>query len=522
MTTESTAPDPAVKARARKKRLVVNRPVDRPGQFLKLRGLLDQPVLWQHASLIPPQVAEGAPRKLPEVLYLAMPSFAAIWGSFSKAETALREIDVWAIVCETLREMQEHYRPQDEPFDLDRLLASSSLTAQNFYDARRSWLAPHLDSFETTFAELAAKAALEVGYADPNGPGSCNNLTRTRTLAGDGKVTREPGSRYAALAKDEENLTSKITSKTHVVDKTTGEIVSALDMEGAAHLYNTGSGPVVGFKTVRLSLRNDETNSTIIVAVKRPATADEAACAVDAILETKKRLPGVLAVTYDAALRGTHIRQLAREGGLVTVAPVAAKTAAHGKQPRVEKAGQVAFVSHLRAGGVLCEHEFHHHGGQLAEIQLDSRGKKSLVPCPDPYVRIRPNKDSYRMYLEWEVRCAAGLPPGSAPALFDKLTWTITDERSDFNVAENLRAVPPGSERYSQAKGWRQTIENDNHQSDAAKALRRGRSSRPDWNHVNEIGWSIVQNGVALQRDRRRRAHHHHTAPDAAEIGLAA
>ncbi len=59
-------------------------------------------------------------------------------------------------------------------------------------------------------AEYAAEAALEVGYADPDGPGSFNRLTRTRTLAGDGKVTREPGSRYAALSKAEENLSPVI------------------------------------------------------------------------------------------------------------------------------------------------------------------------------------------------------------------------------------------------------------------------------------------------------------------------
>lgn len=239
----------------KKKRAVVNRQKDRPGQFLKLRGVLDQPTLWEHAATIPPKSCEGAPRKLPDIAYLSMPSLAAIWGSFSKAETALNEAEVWEIYCRSLCDMQKRYRPQDDSFDLDRLLATAPLTAQNFFDARRSWLAPHLESLEATFAKHAAVAALEVGYADPSCPGSYNDLTRPRTLVGDGKVTREPGSRYATLPKSAEKRSAGITAETHVVDKTTGEIIAAADMKGDAHLYITGSGPAVGFKTVRLSLR---------------------------------------------------------------------------------------------------------------------------------------------------------------------------------------------------------------------------------------------------------------------------
>lgn len=488
----------------KKKRTVVNRQKHRPGQFLKLRGVLDQPTLWEHAATIAPKSCEGAPRKLPEIAYLLMPSLSAIWGSFSKAETALNEPEVWEIFCKLLCEMQNRYRPQDEAFNLERLLATTPLTAQDFFDARRSWLTHCLESLEITFAKHAAEAARELGYADPDGPGSCNNLTRTRTIAGDGKVTREPGSRYATLTKFEENLSVGITAKTHVVDKTTGEIIDAADMEGDAHLYITGGGPVVGFKTVRLSLRNDETNSTVIVAVKRPATKDEAGCAVDAALDVKRRLPAVLGLTYDTAIRGTHIRRLAREGGLVTTAPIAAKSVDKTTKKRREKTGYVASVPHLRPdNGLPCEHQFHHEAGRLHELKLDSRGKKTLVACADPTVRIRHNKDTHRMYLEWEVLCDAGLTAGSKPAVVDRLTWSITDDGSDFNVAENLRALPPGSDRYAKVHGWRQTVENDNNQSDTAKSLRRGRSSRPEWNHLNEIGWAIVQNGVAIQRHRQ-------------------
>lgn len=152
-------------------------------------------------------------------------------------------------------------------------------------------------------------------------------------------------------------------------------------------------------------------------------------------------------------------------------------------------------------------HTFYAHDGRLCEQVIDSSGKRQLVPCQDPTVRFRDNKNGgYRQYLAWAVTCSAGQPEGATPVKVTELPWTVTDDTSDFNVTENLRAVPPGSQRYDEAHGRRQSIENDNHQSDARKTLRRGRSSRPEWNHLNELGWAIMNNGIPLQRHRREQA----------------
>jgi hypothetical protein len=219
-------------------------------------------------------------------------------------------------------------------------------------------------------------------------------------------------------------------------------------------------------------------------------------------IDIKKRLPGLLALTYDTALRGTHIRELARSGRLVTVAPIAAKSVSDtGK--RTEKRGPLGAIQHTRPDGLRCIHTFEHVGGRLHEQRVDGRGAKSSVPCTDPVVRFRDNKATHRMYLEWEIKCVAGLAPGSRPVTV-KGSWTVTDDHPSLNVAENLRALPPGSPRYDEAHGWRQTIENDNHQSDARKVQGRGRSRRPDWNHLNELGWALMQNGIALQKHRAR------------------
>lgn len=279
-------------------------------------------------------------------------------------------------------------------------------------------------------------------------------------------------------------------------------------MEGDTHLYLTGSGPVVGFKTVRLAVRNDRTNSTIVLAVRQPDSKDEAACAVQAAIDVHRRLPGLLALS-DTALRGTHICELARKARLTTVAPVAAasntklehqgRRAPREEDPRREGRPPAARRLHMRAyllrawGPAL-------RGDHRLPRQAPARALRR------PTVRFRDNKTGHRLYLAWDITCSAGQPRGATPLKIKELSWTVTDDTSTFNVAENLRAFPPGSERYDEAHGWRQSIENDNHQSDARKTLRRGRSSLPEWNHLNELGWAIMSIGIPLQRHRREQA----------------
>lgn len=70
-------------------------------------------------------------------------------------------------------------------------------------------------------------------------------------------------------------------------------------------------------------------------------------------------------------------------------------------------------------------------------------------------------QDQLPPVFAWDVTCSAGLPEGTAPTKVTALSWNVTDDTSTFSVAENLRAVPPGSERYDKAPGWRRAIEND-------------------------------------------------------------
>lgn len=64
--------------------------------------------------------------------------------------------------------------------------------------------------------------------------------------------------------------------------------------------------------------------------------------------------------------------------------------------------------------------------------------------------------------------------------------------------------MPPRGDTYQRVYGWRQTIENENNQSDRRKLLGCGRSMDPLVHLINEIGISMVTTGIAVQQARRR------------------
>lgn len=502
-------------AKKKRRRTIENRPEDRAGMWMQVTGVLDNPTYWEFCASIPTQSIEGQRRKLPTIFYVAMPAFAAIWRSYSATETALREDPTWKHLCWLVCKYQRKYRPHDEPFDVRALRCGPKLTAQNFRDARKSWLAPHWDRLRDTYRPHAAAAARELGYCDPSGPGGINELRRERMLVGDGKVTSEPGSIYRPLTAAEIASDQKYGEMSHVRDKRTGKIIPVAQMTGSAWIYKDGAGRVtIGYKTARVSVRdNVHSNSTIILDVAADDDRDEAKLALKMLIDAKAALPGTLGVVYDAALRGTHLATLARHG-LVTVAPIAAKEnpgRGRNSSKRVEKQGNAGAYSHDLDNGTQCVHELAYRGGQVCEVTVDAAGRKLLHPLGDPHLELRSGKQIQRLYVRYDLTCHRHEATENKLYAFSirwNLSGTTTEHgtKDKFNVAENIRALPPAGPKYTAAFGWRQTIENDNNQSDRRKVLGRGRSHGARHNLINEIGFAMVITGIAVQQARARRA----------------
>jgi hypothetical protein len=134
------------------------------------------------------------------------------------------------------------------------------------------------------------------------------------------------------------------------------------------------------------------------------------------------------------------------------------------------------------------------------------RAAAARQPGRHPTIEIRRGKQHDRVYARYDITCRRHQATDHAVYTF-QARWNITEQRTDtkaLNVAENVRVVPPRGETYQRVYGWRQTIENENNQSDRRKFLGRGRSMDPLNHLINEIGNSMVTTGIAVQQARQR------------------
>lgn len=511
--------DPNTSSRSRhagQGRVVTNTYADAISDQEAVEAVFANPALWELAAMVPRQ-RTGAPRKLPTIYYLSMLGLASVWSSFRDAEAQLKRRQgrpglMWRHVCEVAAHYQRIHCPTERPFDLDALVNKAPLTAQNFFDARSSWLADCLDGLEEIFESSAALIAREVGYGDSDGEGSINNLVRENTVEVDGKVVTEVGSHYTVLDKltiralnEGKPKGERVSSYTHVVDKHTGEVIPATDMVGEER-YVTGGGLKIGHKYIAASVRDDQPNSTVVLSLRKQVTTSEAQELTDAVLSAKQKLPGLHGMTGDTAFHGEHLRQLMRSG-MVPVVPIAARS--HDIEGhRIEKEGLYTVLDHDHPGGYKCVHEIHYYVGGLCEWRPDDRGELRMVDFGDPRALPRHDKKAVRMYAEFTITCREGLAPDEPAFEVQRLLANLTQQPSRakgaLNVAENIRLVPPGGDTSKRVYGWRGNAENGNRQRDHRKHLGRARSRGAARQHQNEIGAAIMGNGVALLRARDR------------------
>ncbi len=285
----------------------------------------------------------------------------------------------------------------------------------------------------------------------------------------------------------------------------TEEVTAARDMVGE-QLYNTGDGLKIGYKYIGLSIRDDHPNSSLVLRLRRQKTTQEAQAFTDAALDVKAKLPGLLAVVADTALRGEHHRQLLRHG-IVGISPVAAGSVAE-DDTRTEKTGLLEARYHDHPHGYRCEHRIYYRGGQVGEYDLDDSGTTSFVAFADPKTELRTDKSHARMYAVYPLTCRDGVVDNDSTIVYGTLRLNLTQEaprgKGGVNFAENVRLVAPGGERYRRTYGWREDSENNNRQLDNVKWGSRARSWGAERQHWNEIGAAIVQDGIALLLHRHR------------------
>lgn len=155
------------------------------------------------------------------------------------------------------------------------------------------------------FRRVAVAQAESIGLCDPEGGGSTTHPSRDRVTAGDGKVVTP---RYKTNPRGRQQVSTE-----------TGEIRDKR-LDPDADLHVTGGGErVFGTKFAPTSTRGDERNRRIILDAIHSGKGGEAKWAIESWHRTLPLLAGAQAVVYDGAFRGTHLRELIKDHGVVPV-----------------------------------------------------------------------------------------------------------------------------------------------------------------------------------------------------------
>jgi len=485
----------------------------------QLEALLRDPSLYEAENQVSAQGDEGRRRKYPVAVYVLIPRLLWIWGNFRKSCRELSQRIVWPEAAKILAE-ELATRDPETPWTLERLLALGGPSAQNYRDARDGWLRDYLLTERCTLQQQAARIGAEMGAADETASAKLARPRRTNVITYDGKVitpvdssvspyfpgqdTSKPkrnkkGARRSADA-DQKNTAVKDAEETEqqYINWRTGQIFGSDETDGKL-LHATGKGPHFGHKYIELGSRSNRSNSRIIWDFFRQHTTSEAQEGTDAGIALKARHPGFTHFISDAAMRGTHRDQLAR-AGYVPVAPkIAKEITADGE--RIEFDG---FLTSIEHGDHL--HELHYDGGWVSERVVLSDGTQVLRHLDHRTPKQRADKDGYRLYAAYDLRCDQDPEPTVIRDLLFPTTNDPAELKAGINTAENVLAIPPGSPMYDETYGWREDRESNNNLRDSNLYLRRARSHGSANEDINQTAMSIASNACTIYLDRRRRA----------------
>ncbi|OAH15177.1 hypothetical protein [Streptomyces jeddahensis] len=262
---------------------------------------------------------------------------------------------------------------------------------------------------------------------------------RHQVLHGDATVAAPPSRHTEHKTFDEK--TGLI--RTHRIDEDAG-----ITVEG-------GGRQVYGNKFLSTAVRLDSTpHSRVILALESirhkspqedPDRAAEGVALVAMVKRILKRAPGLKAVTYDAALRGTHRAPLIAKG-LVVFTP--------------QHSG-LAPQSLLRHKDGPCSHDLYVAEARVCERHITVDGKTHYTPLPVQELEYREGQSSARFYHRISIDC-----PIKTHTLRIRVDETEEDRQMDpktrkkrFNRTEHLRQVPPDTPAGRRLKGFRQDSE---------------------------------------------------------------
>jgi hypothetical protein len=336
-----------------------------------------------------------------------------------------------------------------------------------------------LATLREAMTNAACELAQQIGLCDPAGEGSWTHPSLDRTLHADGKVLSAP-SRYAP---DEP-----------VVDRATGEVLRRRRSATGGSTHHTGTGETVyGSKFVIVGTRGDRYHQRVILDTALDPQHREAAVAVAMITNLVTKLPGVQAVTYDTAFRGTHLEQCLALG-IIPIAPVAARSKKG--DVRIAKDGPAGLANWTKPDGTKSTINIHAIDGGPHVITFDVDANAVTRPLPRLKTLRRSDANGYRWYTE------RAHPDGGTVTI--RHHQDESDRKTGFNRAENLRIIAPNDPVYALMRGRRQDAEATNSAIEASLPWQRAHTYTPDRQLLDLVMFAVLNNAKTAAIEQRR------------------
>ncbi|WP_137234697.1 hypothetical protein [Streptomyces sp. BPSDS2] len=456
----------------------------------RVRALASSPDVYALAELIPPrsQGVAGRVAAFPDFVGLLFMGALGIFGSARKTAAAMADPVYWSLIAEGVGACLG-------PAESLRLPARGpSRDMWNWHSKR---LHPHIPALQERFRELAARQALDAGYASAERPRSLTAPERGQFAVGDGAVVTSP-----VRDPDRKKTKKKGSNKNKDAEADRSDSSSAdadewvkprrRDPGAGWHVEggeeDEGGHPVFGPKFVHTSIRDDRPLSRIILDMRyQPygkGYGGEAALAVTMLLDAAARLPGLTGACWDGALRGLH-RDPLMKTGLLAVSPQHDRIAPRRLTPVTD---------------CPCSqrHDLWSKDGALHEAAILETGEVHLTPMTR--IRLEPRgRRRCRWYQLSRLSC------GNTHR--ERLDATEEDRRRGFNRAEHLRQHPPDTDGYTQCYRWRPDAESLNAQLDSTLWNRRMIAYGAPQQTIVMLGFALAQNALTRHLHQRTSSH---------------
>ncbi|MFF5802542.1 hypothetical protein [Streptomyces sp. NPDC012746] len=431
--------------------------------------LLNNPDLYAAVRSLPGPSRIGRPAHHPPIVYLIFLCAISLFGSARATACHLQRPLWWDLVRMNIRtHMGDAVAEALSPVGPTR-------GQWNYYFHAK--LKPAFAEVRDISRDLWIQQALDHGMM-------CETGTR---------VSRSYPERHQVIHADA-TVACPPSSQRHreTVDKVTGEIRSHRVDPDASNTVEGGGTRVYGNKFLSAAVRlGNIPHSRVILGIESirhrsakrdPHRDDEGTAFVKLARHILGRAPGLRAVTYDTALRGSHRAPLIADGLVVF-------TTQH---------GGLKPESLQRFEKGPCRHDLYVVEGRVCKRLLADNGTTYYTPLPVEELERRESRRT-RFYHRLVIPCQV-----EDHVLRIRVDETSEDREIDpstkrqrFNRTEHLRQIPPDTHAGRRLKGFRQDSESQHSRFDQSYPHKRVPAYGANAALLIYIGYAWLSNSVA-------------------------